>query len=239
MACDQKIVRRSANYQPPIWDYDHVQSLDSKYKGNMYVERAAKLKEDVKRMLDKMVDPLAGLEMIDDLQRLGVFYHFEDEIKRVLDSIYNNINDYNWNKEELYATALKFRLFKQHSYKISQDEMGNFKAYLSEDIKGLLYLYEASYLAIEGESILEDARDFTTKNLKENLKKEVDQNLVMLVTHALEMPLHWRVLRLEARWFIDVYERRLDVNPTFLHLTKLDYNILQTTYQEYLKHMSR
>ncbi|GMP41278.1 hypothetical protein CsSME_00011436 [Camellia sinensis var. sinensis] len=94
-------VKRSANYQPPIWDYDYVQSLDSKYKGNMYVERAAKLKEDVKRMLEKVVDPLAGLEMIDDLQRLGVFYHFEDEIKRVLDSIYNNINDYNWNKEEL------------------------------------------------------------------------------------------------------------------------------------------
>ncbi|KAL7234464.1 hypothetical protein ACSBR1_017965 [Camellia fascicularis] len=61
----------------------------------------------------------------------------------------------------------------------------------------------------------------------------------MLVTHALEMPLHWTVLRLEARWFIDVYKRRLDVNPTFLHLTKLDYNILQTTYQEDLKHMSR
>ncbi|KAL7233761.1 hypothetical protein ACSBR1_017382 [Camellia fascicularis] len=246
MACDQKIVRRSANYQPPIWDYDYVQSLDSKYKGDMYVKRAAKLEEDVKRMLDKVADPLAGLEMIDDLQRLGVFYHFEDEIKRVLDSIYNNINYYNWNKEDLYAAALKFRLFRQHSYKISQevfnyfkDEMGNFKACLCEDVKGLLYLYEASYLAIEGESILEDARDFTTKNLKESLKKEVDQNLVNLVAHALEMPLHWRVLRLEARWFIDVYERRPDVNPTFLHLAKLDYNILQATYQEDLKHMSR
>ncbi|KAL7233768.1 hypothetical protein ACSBR1_017389 [Camellia fascicularis] len=64
-------------------------------QGDMYVKRAAKLKEDVKRMLDKVVDPLAGLEMIDDLQRLGLFYHFEDEIKRVLDSIYNNINYYN------------------------------------------------------------------------------------------------------------------------------------------------
>ncbi|KAF5952754.1 hypothetical protein HYC85_010698 [Camellia sinensis] len=116
--------------------------------------------------------------------------------------------------------------------------MGNFKACFCEDVKGLLYLYEASYLAIEGESILEDARDFTTKNLKESLK-EVDQNLVNLVAHALEMPLHWRVLRLEARWFIDVYERRPDVNPTFLHLAKLDYNILQVTYQDDLKHMSR
>ncbi|KAF5952755.1 hypothetical protein HYC85_010699 [Camellia sinensis] len=69
--------------------------------GDMYVKHAAKLKEDVKRMLDKVADPLAGLEMIDDLQRLGVFYHFEDEIKRVLDSIYNNINYYNWSTEDL------------------------------------------------------------------------------------------------------------------------------------------
>lgn len=28
---NEKIVRRSANYQPPIWDYDYVQSLNSKY----------------------------------------------------------------------------------------------------------------------------------------------------------------------------------------------------------------
>ncbi|XP_057484919.1 (-)-alpha-terpineol synthase-like [Actinidia eriantha] len=87
---DEIIVRRSANYQPPIWDYDYVQSLNSIYAGDVYAKWAAKLKEDVKIMFDKVVDPLEGLELIDDLQRLGVFYHFEGEIKRVLESIHNN-----------------------------------------------------------------------------------------------------------------------------------------------------
>ncbi|CAL5356745.1 unnamed protein product [Camellia sinensis] len=80
--CNQKVIRRSANYQPPIWDYDYLQSLNSKY-GDVYEKRAAKLKEDVKIMLEKVVDedPLDALEMIDGLQRLGVFYHFKDEIE--------------------------------------------------------------------------------------------------------------------------------------------------------------
>ncbi|KAF7148595.1 hypothetical protein RHSIM_Rhsim03G0006700 [Rhododendron simsii] len=115
---DEKIVRRSANYQPPIWDFDYVQSLNSKYVGDKYVTRAAKLKEDVKKMLTEVADPLDGLEIIDDLQRLGVFYHFEEEIKRVLESIYNCKRD--GNEEGLHATSLKFRLLRQHGYDVPQ-----------------------------------------------------------------------------------------------------------------------
>ncbi|KAF5949295.1 hypothetical protein HYC85_011288 [Camellia sinensis] len=115
--CDQTIVRQTANYKPPIWDYDSLQSLNSKYVGDIYVKGAEKLKEEVKRMLVEVVDPLGGLEMIDDLQRLGVFYHFEDEIKRVLDNIRN---DDKWNNEDLHSTALQFRLLRQHGYNIPQ-----------------------------------------------------------------------------------------------------------------------
>ncbi|CAL5356721.1 hypothetical protein CsSME_00046057 [Camellia sinensis var. sinensis] len=87
--CNQKIIRRSTNYQPPIWDYDYVQPLNSKYVGDVYEKRAAKLTKDVKIMLEKVADedPLDALEMVDDLQRLGVFYHFKDEIERVLERI--------------------------------------------------------------------------------------------------------------------------------------------------------
>ncbi|KAH7854936.1 hypothetical protein Vadar_019325 [Vaccinium darrowii] len=244
-ACEQKIVRRSANYQPTIWDYDYVQSLNSKYAGDAYAKPATNLKEDVKIMLDKVADPLAGLEMIDDLQRLGVFYHFEEEIKRVLEKVNNSFD--NWSQEDLHAIALKFRLMRQHGYNIDQgvfnpfkDESGDFKACLGEDVKGMLCLYEASYLSVEGESTLEEARDFATKNLRQRLKrKDIHHDLAMLVSHALELPLHWRVPRLEARWFIDVYEGRLDMHPTLLQLAKLDYNIVQATHQADLKHASR
>ncbi|CAL5356722.1 unnamed protein product [Camellia sinensis] len=70
----------------------------------------------------------------------------------------------------------------KYVFKKFMDEMGNLRSYLGEDTKGLLYLYEASYLSIDGESLLDEARDFTTRNLKENLKKkDIDQNLAMLL----------------------------------------------------------
>ncbi|KAI8562099.1 hypothetical protein RHMOL_Rhmol03G0008300 [Rhododendron molle] len=269
---NEKIARRSANYQPPIWDYDYVQSLNSKYvvcqvvidvviilfhwdalfgneniilQGDKYVKRATKLKEDVKKMLKEVADPFDGLEIIDDLQRLGVFYHFEDEIKRVLESIYNSKRD--GNEDGLHATSLKFRLLRQHGYNVPQevfdnftDETGHFKASPCDDIKGMLYLYEASFLSFRDESKLEEAKDFATKNLKQYLeRKDIDQDLALLVRHALELPLHWRMPRLEARWFIDLCERRPNMNPTLLELTKLDFNMVQATHQEDLKHASR
>ncbi|KAH7855347.1 hypothetical protein Vadar_023937 [Vaccinium darrowii] len=243
--CEQKIVRRSANYEPPIWDYDYVQSLNSKYVGDAYAKQATKLKVDVRIILEKVEDPLVGLEIIDDLQRLGVSYHFEEEIKRILEKVYNNSFD-DWYKKDMHAIALKFRLMRQHGFNIPQgvfnhfkDESGDFMACLGEDIRGMLYLYEASFLSVEGESTLEEAREFAAKNLRQSLKrKDIHHYLDTLVSHALELPLHWRVPRLEARWFIDVYERRPDVNSTFLQLAKLDYNMVQATHQGDLKHMS-
>ena len=48
----------------------------------------------------------------------------------------------------------------------------------------------------------------------------------------------WRMPRLEARWwFIDIYERSDDMNPTLLELAKLDFNMVQATYQEDLRHL--
>ena len=71
-------------------------------------------------MLEKVAEnPLAQLEQINALQRLGLSYHFEDEIKRILNVIHNNhsCNDA-WKKNNLYATALEFKLLRQHGYSI-------------------------------------------------------------------------------------------------------------------------
>ncbi|KAL5568200.1 hypothetical protein UlMin_024775 [Ulmus minor] len=246
---EANITRRSANYQPPIWEFEYVQSLTSKYAGETYTKHVDELKEAVKMMLEKVTDPLCQLEHIDILQRLGLTYHFEAEIKTILERIYTNSScDDTWKKNNLYATALEFRLLRQHGFWLPQDvfkgfkdeKTGSFKASMSDDTKGMLSLYEASFHFVKGESFLEEARDLSTKHLQQYIsKKEASEDeIVVLINHALEIPLHWRMLRLEARWFIDVYEKRQDMNPTLLELAKLDFNVVQSTHQEDLKHAS-
>ncbi|KAK3188188.1 hypothetical protein Dsin_027749 [Dipteronia sinensis] len=242
---DQTVVRRSGNYQPTIWDDDYLQSLSSVYTEEVYTKRAELLKEKVRDMFGNVSEPLDQLELIDTLQRLGLAYHFETEIKKTLQNVYNSSED-RWKNANLHATSLEFRLLRQHGYDIPQevftsfkDKVGNFMESLCDDVKGMLSLYEASYYGFEGESIMEDSWQFTTKHLKnvENLDSEL--NLSMEVKHAIELPLHWRDSRLEARWFIDVYERREDVNHILLEFAKLDFNIVQGFYQQELKELSK
>lgn len=111
-----------------------------------------------------------------------------------------------------------------------------------EDIKGMLSLYEASYLSIEGETIMDEGLNFTTKNLhdlKSNENLAANGDLYSLLTHALELPLHWRDQRSEARWFIDTYSRKSTKNSSLLQLAKLDFNIVQKKYQSELQYLSR
>lgn len=103
----------------------------------------------------------------------------------------------------------------------------------------MLSLYEASFLSIEGEKVLEDARYFAINYLKEYIKLSRDELNVSMVKHALELPLHWRMSRLEARWFIDMYERRKDSSSILLEMAKLAFNMVQAIHQEDLKHALR
>lgn len=102
-------------------------------------------------------------------------------------------------------------------------------------------MFEASFFAVEGESILDEAREFTRKNLSEKLEKNsiVNQSMLMLISHALELPLHWRIPRFESIWFIDAYKGRSNMTPLLFEFAKLDYNILQGIHQEDLKYLSR
>ncbi|XP_047339820.1 terpene synthase 10-like [Impatiens glandulifera] len=243
---EQPIVRRSANYGPTIWKYEYIQSLNSKYVGKVYEMKATKLKEEVKIMiLENMEIPFQKLELIDTIKRLGVSYHFEKEIEACLEAIYNETD---WSSEivDLNEASVRFRLFRQYGYNVSpdifdkfKDKDGNFNESLREDIKGLLSLYEASFHGFEEESIMDKFGEFATKQLKENLNRIKNPYLSMLVNHALELPLHWSMERFEARWFIDAYENRKDVNTALLNFAKLDFNMVQAIHQEDLKHASR
>ncbi|XP_058210699.1 tricyclene synthase EBOS, chloroplastic-like [Rhododendron vialii] len=143
----------------------------------------------------------------------------------------------------VHAIALCFRLCRQHGYEVSQDvfkrfkdENGYFMESLSKDINGLLSLYEASYFSFDGEKLMEEAKVFTTKHLKEKIANE---DLVEQINHALEMPLQHRMLRLEARWYIEAYGKSKDVNYLLLEMAKLEFNMVQSMLQGELKDMSR
>ena len=131
-----------------------------------------------------------------------------------------------------------FWLSTQEVFNGFTDDKGDF---ICDDFKGILSLHEASYYSLEGESIMEEAWQFTSKHLKEvviSKSKEEHVFVAEQAKRALELPLHWKVPMLEARWFIHVYEKREDKNHLLLELAKLEFNTLQAIYQEELKDIS-
>ncbi|XVE49792.1 hypothetical protein DITRI_Ditri01bG0110100 [Diplodiscus trichospermus] len=241
-----KSERRSANYQPTIWSYDFLQSLKNNHNDMVYKDRAAKLEQELRFAInDEDADSLSLLELIDDIQRLGLGHRFEMDIARALEKFVSSEDSAVAAENSLHAVALRFRLLRQHGFEISQDvfkvfkdHKGNFEECLCKDVKGMLSLYEASRLAFEGEDLMDEALMFTRMHIPE-LQGEQENGLPEQVTHALELPLHRRMLRLEARWYIEAYSKRPAAKLTLLELAKLDFNLVQSTLQGDLKDMSR
>ncbi|KDP25924.1 hypothetical protein JCGZ_23000 [Jatropha curcas] len=82
--------RRSANYESTVWDYDVLQSLPSKHSEEKPTKQVEKLKNEDKSLINREMEPLAKLELIDEVQRLGLKYQFELEIKDALNAVYSN-----------------------------------------------------------------------------------------------------------------------------------------------------
>ncbi|KAI3824750.1 hypothetical protein L1987_06221 [Smallanthus sonchifolius] len=183
------------------------------------------------------------LELIDDIERMGLGYRFQTNITRVLSKL-ASINETEEEEEEdnLHVVSLKFRLLRQHGYSVSQDVLKRFKntndgliECLHADVKVALSLYEASYLALEGELDLHEIKLFATKHLM-NLNVANENGLI---NHALDVPLYHRMHRLQARWYIDAYGKLKDANQVLLELAILDFNMVQSAYHRDLQKASK
>ena len=53
------------------------------------------------------------------------------------------------------------------------------------------------------------------------------------------MPLRWTLPRVEARWYINVYEKEQNMNPNLLKFAKLDYNVIQSVQQKEVGKLAR
>lgn len=119
-----------------------------------------------------------------------------------------------------------------------KDENGSFKESLLNDAWGLLGLYEAAHMRIEGENILDEALDFTTTHLK-SIAEHLENPLAEKVSQALYRPTRKRLERLEARPFMSMYQEEASHSKALLKFAKLDFNRVQSLYKEELNNISR
>nr|QEE82240.1 alpha-cis-bergamotene synthase [Prunus dulcis] len=249
-ATPDDVNRRCANFSPSMWGY-HFLSYASVETNINAKQRAQELKEKVKMIIMAPVKkPSQKLDLIHDIQRLGVSHHFENEIEELLQQIHtsSHCNTESGDQEtdnELYTAALRFRLLRQQGYNIScdifnnfKDSDGKFKESLVNDVVGLLSLYEATHLRIHGEDILDEALTFTTTHL-ESATHRLSPILSKQVTHALYQPFWKGLPRLETRHYLSLYQERDSQNETLLNFAKLDFNLLQQVHQRELSEISR
>ncbi|KGN55876.1 (-)-germacrene D synthase [Cucumis sativus] len=241
--------RRSANFPPNIWGDYFLSSTFETMKMEDEVEKKVEEMEEVRKMLITCVEkPLEQLIFIDLIQRLGLAYHFDIEIKEALDRVYMNYNNRitSESNEDIHTVSLRFRLLRQQRYSISCDifnkftnDEGNFKETLTKDVKGMLSLYEACHMRMHGEEILERAFAFTTTNLRATINNSKGGHEDKEISYALKWPFFKAMPRLASRNYISSYEEDPLHNPTLLCFAKLDYNCLQKLYQKELHEISR
>ncbi|KEH30760.1 putative lyase [Medicago truncatula] len=242
--------RRSANYHPNIWGDLFIQYVLEPMEFDEIMKQIIMLKEKVRQMLVPNVNvtnPSREANLIDSIQRLGLYHHFEQEIGELLRHIDNNHveNGTITLNEDLHSIALVFRLLRQQGYHILPDvfkkfknEQGNFKETLVGDVEGMLSLYEATHMRIHGEEILDDALSFTSLHL-EMMTTQLSPSVATKINHSLKRPLFKNLPRLVARHYISTYEEDPSHDATLLLLAKLDFNLLQKQHQKEVGDISK
>lgn len=242
---EEGIRRQTVDFSPSAWgDYFVAWSPPPSTSNEPRIEvRHKELKMEVKAMLKDDNDAMRMLSLINDIQQLGLEYHFEREICELLRHIQDD--DDKDSHDNLHITALRFRLLRQHGYHVSSDVFKNlkdrenrFKRELSFDAKGLLYLYEATWLGTRGETILDEAMDFTTSHMEHLISAQGNAALEAQIVHAVEMPTHRGMRRLEARHSIEIYNADEARSCVLLELAKMDFNLLQALHQAEIKAIS-
>ncbi|KAL4201788.1 hypothetical protein AMTRI_Chr02g260420 [Amborella trichopoda] len=152
------------------------------------------------------------------IQQLGIAYHFEIEIEAARGGIYRGFSA-NGSDDNLLVASLKFRLLRQYGYNVSsnvfnkfKDGNGNFKPSLSEDVIGMLNLYEGSHLRIQGEDIMDEALGFCVEHLS---------------------------TASQTRHYIEVYKEDPQRDQDLLEFAQRDFNMVQSMYKGELKEVSR
>ncbi|XP_027338614.1 (3S,6E)-nerolidol synthase 1-like [Abrus precatorius] len=177
---------------------------------DILIKQALVLKE-VKHVFQKLVseDPMESLYMVDIIQRLGFEHHFEEEIETSLQKQHlifsTHLSDFA-NNHKLFEIALQFRLLRQRGFYVHADVFDSLKSNKSkfienygDDVKGLIALYEATHLSIEGEDSLDDVGYLSCQLLRAWLTTHKEHHEAIYVANTLQHPLHYGLSRFSDR----------------------------------------
>ncbi|XP_024994640.1 (E)-beta-farnesene synthase-like [Cynara cardunculus var. scolymus] len=244
------VIRNTVTFHSSIWG-DQFLTYDEKDDLVAEKQLAEELIEETRKELiittssHEPIQHMKLIQLIDAVQRLGVAYHFEKEIEDALQHVYRTYGHQGiHNNNDLQSISLWFRILRQQGFNVSSeifknhmDEKGNL---FSNDVQSMLALYEASYMRVEGEKVLDDALEFTKTHLAIIAKDpSCDSSLRTQIQDALRQPLRKRLPRLEAVRYIPIYQQQSSHNQILLKLAKLDFNMLQTMHKKELSEICK
>ncbi|TXG47230.1 hypothetical protein EZV62_026524 [Acer yangbiense] len=225
------------------------------------VKHERKLKVFKQILIEVGEDPFEGLAMIDAVQRLGIDYHFQGEIEQILQRHYmiiTNGSTTHHHQHNLQEIALRFRLLRQEGYNVPAGDVFNEfirknedfegkshdRINVSEDITGLMGLYEASKLSGEGENVLDEAGNFSANLLNEWIKNKHDKLdhhcEAKVVENTLVYPHHKSLPRFMAKTlFLSNYQGENGWIHVLQELAIMDFNMVQSLYQKEIVQVSK
>ncbi|KAL0353197.1 UNVERIFIED_CONTAM: Tricyclene synthase Oc15, chloroplastic [Sesamum angustifolium] len=187
-----------------------------------------------------------SLVLVDAIQRVGLSSYYEEETQTLLRKRYVTSCASTYRYYSLRDVSLLFRLLRQHGHYISPDVFNNFKGKdgrfrrnLSQDIRGLMELYEAAQLSFQGEYILDEAASFSSQLLHEYCLADVDDNLSRMVIGRLRYPYHKTIARLTRKDFLQDVEGINGWGKTLRELALMDLRKGQSVYQGELAQVSK
>uniref|UniRef100_N1QYN6 (+)-delta-cadinene synthase isozyme C2 n=1 Tax=Aegilops tauschii TaxID=37682 RepID=N1QYN6_AEGTA len=197
-------------------------------------ERMEILLEQVRTVMKEANEIPKILELVITIERLGLGYHYENEIAQLLDVVLNS--DYDDNN--LHLVSLRFHLLRKNRYDVSSDVFHKFEdkqgGFVQSDTNSLLSLYNAAHLSIKGEDVFDMAVSFTRRHLLGALEN-LESPFAGEVSSSLLTPPFRRVGILEARNYLPCYTNKATRNEAILELGKLNFNIQQLHFCEELK----
>ncbi|CAH8353929.1 unnamed protein product [Eruca vesicaria subsp. sativa] len=184
------------------------------------------------------------IRLIHLLISLAISHYFENEIEEILNKAFGELQILTDNEDDLETISIMFEVFRLYGHKMPCDVFERFKGEhdwkfnesVVGDVRGMLQLYQASYLKTKDEDIMEEARSFTRTHLA---VATTHPHLSRLIQHVLYIPRYRCIEIVVAREYISFYKEEEDHDEKLLKFAKLNFSYCQMHYIKELKALNK